>query len=307
MEIGVSLPVMEPGWNREHFLCWCRRIDRGPFSSLSLGERIAYSNPEFITALAAAAAVTEHVRLLATVMVLPLHRPVIAAKQLATIDMLSNGRLSVGVGIGGRTEDYAAAQVSLDQRRQAVLAQQVATLRRVWRGDHAGDPLRHPVQPAPVQRGGPPLLAGAMGPRAIDAAATWADGVVGFSFGPDVGEIAQYFRRVREAWQRAGRSTAPRLIVGFWYALGDGGRDQLARHLRRYLNWLDAAAIEQLLPTTGFAGSQTELLQLLCALAAVGADEVILTPTTLDESDISQLTAVSEAFRSIHRQTAKGV
>ena len=93
MEIGLTLPTMISGVDRDATLEWCRRIDQAPFSTLALGERIAYPNQELFVTLAAAAVLTERVRLMSTVVVLPLHPAVEVAKQAATIDVLSGGRL----------------------------------------------------------------------------------------------------------------------------------------------------------------------------------------------------------------------
>lgn len=288
MKIGISLPLMEPGWDRERLRDWCQAVDQGPFSSLSVGERLAFPNPEFVTTLSACAAWTQRVRLLTTVMVLPLHRTLVAAKQLATVDLLSAGRLSVGLGVGGREEDYRAAGVPWSQHRQAVLSRQVETLRRVWAGETVAEGLLQPVGPPPVQPGGPELLAGAMGPKAIAAASHWADGVTGFDFGPDLEQIGHHFDLAREAWSAADRSP-PRLIASFWYALGSTGREQIQAHLRRYLNWLPAEQVEALLPTAGFAGDAAELDAVLQRLQALGADEVILTPTGNDPRELERL------------------
>ncbi|WP_197502500.1 LLM class flavin-dependent oxidoreductase, partial [Mycobacterium scrofulaceum] len=101
----MTLPVMEPDLTAEILEDWARAIDDGPFSSLCWGERIAFENPDNLTLLGALAAWTRRVRLLTTVIVPQLHDPVMLAKALATGDMLCGGRLSVGIGVGGRHED----------------------------------------------------------------------------------------------------------------------------------------------------------------------------------------------------------
>jgi len=102
------MPVMEPGLDAELLRSWARTVDDGPFSSLCWGERIAFDNPDSLTLLGALAAWTDRVRLVTTVIVPQLHDPVMCAKALATGDLLSGGRLTVGVGVGGRHEDYHA-------------------------------------------------------------------------------------------------------------------------------------------------------------------------------------------------------
>ena len=168
MDIGLTLPSFVPGADRADILEWCRRIDDGPFTSISVGERIAYPSHEIVATLAFAAAATERVRIVSTVAVLPIHDPVRLAKQMATIDVLSGGRLTVGVGVGGRDQDYAALGVPFE-RRFARVDEQVAIMQRVWAGEIVVEGLP-PIGPTPVQPGGPPLLTAAMGPRRSRAA-----------------------------------------------------------------------------------------------------------------------------------------
>jgi len=287
MQVGMTLPVMEPGQRRGTWERWARAVDEGPFSSLALGERMAFGNPELMALLGACAAWTSRVRLATTVIVAPLHDPVWLAKHLATVDVLCDGRLSVGLGIGGRLEDYRAAGADAKGRTQAELARRVAVMRRVWAGEPVYPDLLLPVGPPPVQPGGPSLLAGAQGPKSIRASAAWADGISGFSFGPDLADIEQTLRLARSAWQEAGRP-APRLVIAFWYALGPGARDRITSHLRGYLNWLDPREVETMLPHTGFAGTGPELRELLRNVADLGADEMLLIPTTADVAEVAR-------------------
>jgi predicted dithiol-disulfide oxidoreductase (DUF899 family) len=123
----MTMPVMEPDLDAATLEAWARAIDDGPFSSLCWGERIAFDNPDAITLLGALAAWTERVRLVTTVLVPQLHDSVMLAKALATADVLSGGRLTVGLGVGGRLEDYRAENgpASLldlfDGRRQLIV------------------------------------------------------------------------------------------------------------------------------------------------------------------------------------------
>ena len=291
MQVGMTLPVIEPGFNRDILQRWAVTIDRGPFSSLAAGERVAFPNPELMTALAACAAWTERVRLSTTVIVAQLHNPLMLAKQLATIDILSNGRLTVGLGVGGRLDDYRAAGADFSLRTQAELSERAALLRRVWAGEKVVDELLRPVEPAPVQRGGPPLLAGAQGPKSIRAAAQWADGITGFSFGADPRDIEQTVALARTAWQEAGRP-APRLVFGFWYRFGGDAREQMATHLRRYFNWIPAAEVEAMLPAVGFTGSEAQFKTLLGQLDALGVDEVLPIPTSWDLDQVERVAAL---------------
>ena len=160
------MPVMEPNLDAATLKAWARAIDGGPFSSLCWGERIAFDNPEALTLLGALSAWTDRVRLVTTVVVPQLHDPVMLAKQLSTGDMLSGGRLTVGIGVGGRQEDYHA--VGADPATQTIrgLADSVAVMKRVWAGEKVTESVV-PVGPPPLQAGGPELLIGTMGPKTV--------------------------------------------------------------------------------------------------------------------------------------------
>lgn len=287
MQVGMTLPLMEPAVNGDVLERWARAVDQGPFASLCFGERMAFDNPEIMTLLGACAAWTGRVQLKTTVIVAQLHDPVMLAKCLATADMLSRGRLTVGLGIGGRVEDYVAAGVDPATRNQTDLAARVAIMKRVWAGEKVVDTLK-PIGPAPFRQGGPELLAGAQGPKAVRAAAAWADGISGFSFNLDMHVAAESFAQVRAAWQEAGRP-APKLTTAFWFALGDDGRAQVQRHLRHYFNWIEPAALEAMLPATGFAGSGAELKAILRRFEELGADEVHLIPTSDDIDQVARI------------------
>ena len=287
MRLGMNLPVMVPGLDRDAILGWCRAIDEGPWDTLALGERINFPNPEAITTLAAAAAVTERVEILYNVAVVPMHDPVLLAKQLATIDVISGGRLTVGVGIGGRAEDYRAIGAEWAGPKLSRLADGVGRMRAVWGGEVVAAALR-PVEPFPVQDGGPPILAGVLGPKSIDRAAQWADGLLGFDFSFDAGAVGGAFERFRRAWSDAGRRGAPRLASGTWFALGDDdhvgdGPAQLHAYLKRYLNFLEPAT-DDLIPLATITDGDA-LADAAQRARDLGADDFVLTPTTasLDE------------------------
>jgi alkanesulfonate monooxygenase SsuD/methylene tetrahydromethanopterin reductase-like flavin-dependent oxidoreductase (luciferase family) len=284
----MNLPVMVPGLDRDTILEWSRRIDAGPYSSVAAGERITFPNPELMVTIAAAAAVTERVRLALTVLVLPLHSPVLMAKQIATLDVISGGRVTLGVGIGARIEDYRAAGAVFDTRRMKRMEEQIALMRRVWAGENVVEGALRPVEPLPLQPGGPELLAGALAPDSIRRAARWADGICGFSFGPSTEEVAFAYDTARKAWRDAGCERAPRLVMSFWFALGPQAREQLDTYLIRYLGFLGEDAAKAMAPTVR-STTPAALREAARMLADLGTDEVILVPTTSDPDEINRV------------------
>jgi alkanesulfonate monooxygenase SsuD/methylene tetrahydromethanopterin reductase-like flavin-dependent oxidoreductase (luciferase family) len=294
VQIGMTLPVMEPNLDAAMLTSWARLIDGGPFASLCWGERIAFENPDSLTLLGAMAALTDRVRLVTTVIVPQLHDPVMLAKALATGDMLSGGRLTVGLGVGGREEDYRAVGADPATQTMRDMADRVAIMKRVWAGEKITESVL-PVGPPPVQSGGPPLLVGTIGPKTLRSAATWAEGLAGTTLDLDVDKQNELYDVARAAWAEAGKPK-PHLATSFWFALGTGeeARAQVHRHLRRYMNWIPAEFVDAMAPTTGFAGTDEELLDALRRFEDVGTDEVHLIPTS---ANIDQLRRVAEVVK----------
>jgi alkanesulfonate monooxygenase SsuD/methylene tetrahydromethanopterin reductase-like flavin-dependent oxidoreductase (luciferase family) len=162
-------------------------------------------------------------------------------------------------------------------------------MRRVWTGEKVTPAVRA-VGPPPVQQGGPEILVGTLGPKTIRHAAAWADGMAGFAPEVEVATIGKVFDQARTAWQDAGR-TPPRLTTSFWFAIGDEPRTQMRRHLLHYMNWLPRDFVDGFADTAGFAGSVTELKDLLRRIEDLGADEVQLVPTSADLTQVEQIAA----------------
>ena len=290
------MPVMEPDLDAGTLKAWAHVIDGGPFSSLCWGERIAFDNPEALTLLGALAAWTDRVRLVTTVVVPQLHDPVMLAKQLATGDMLSGGRLTVGIGVGGRHEDYHAVGADPATRTMRGMAERVAVMKRIWSGDRVTESVV-PVGPPPAQAGGPKLLVGTMGPKTVRSAAVWADGLAGTTLDLDLDKQNELFEVARAAWAEAGKRK-PHLATSFWFAIGDGddARAQMHRHLRRYMNWIPSDVVDAMAPTTGWAGTDDELLDVLHRFADIGTDEIHLIPTSSNIDQARRVADVVEDF-----------
>lgn len=278
MTVGVALPQMAAGLDRDRLLAWCRGIDEGPFSSVSAGERITFHNLDGFTLCSAAAALTSRVRILVNVVVLPWHAPALVAKELASLDVVSGGRVEIAVGVGGRQQDYAALGSSFSGRHGRLDAA-VYELRRLWKGGAAAD--GEAVGPPPVQNGGPPILASAMGPKSLARAAQWADGVSGFTLLGDPSEASRLFRATESAWSEAGRSDSPRHVTGSFVALGADAQATLQGFAEAYLRVFSpdlAASLAAAMPLH----DPSRLVDLLDAVEAAGADEFIVVPATSD-------------------------
>ncbi|HLL98865.1 MAG TPA: LLM class flavin-dependent oxidoreductase, partial [Rubrobacteraceae bacterium] len=165
MDIAIGLPATIPGTSGSLVLDWARRADAGPFSSLGILDRLVYPNYETMITLAAAAAVTDRIRVMSTILIAPLRRGGVLAKQAATLDALSGGRLTLGIGVGAREDDFRAAPASFHDRARR-FEEQLELMRRVWSGQPVSDEIG-PMGAPPTQPGGPELLIGGYSPTAI--------------------------------------------------------------------------------------------------------------------------------------------
>lgn len=289
MKIGICLPYMKPGINRKTILDWCRAIDQGPFHSLSCGERISGYTYEMRVILSAAAAVTERVRIVPSLYVLPMTDAVRAAKEIATLDVLSEGRVTVCVGVGGREDDYRAVNANFKNRFQR-MDDQIATMKKIWAGEPAfegGDE----IGPRPFQAGGPPILVGAMGEKSINRFSKWADGIYGFAMNGEKGLSQYFFETAEKAWSQSGRTQKPYKIGGFWYSLADNAEQQLKDYVFDYLKIMGEDEARKTASTmTRF--SPEAIIDALDATEEAGAEEIFLVPATADIAEVDRMATI---------------
>jgi alkanesulfonate monooxygenase SsuD/methylene tetrahydromethanopterin reductase-like flavin-dependent oxidoreductase (luciferase family) len=287
MKIGIGLPAAVPGVATATLVRWAQQAEGHGFDALGVVDRLVYANHEPLMALAAAAAVTERIELVTDVLIGPIRTTALLAKQVATLDRLAGGRLTLGLGLGGRTDDFTASGMLVDGRGLR-LERQLGQLRELWSGDWIG--------PAPARPGGPPLLVAGYVPRAIERAARQADG---WSMG--VGTIEQFREGqaiLREAWATHRRGGLPRTLTMAYFALGPGGRAAAAHDLQHYYGWLGHETA-----TAIVAGALTDAAAVadwLNAYAEAGANEVLLMPCSSELTQIDHLAEALAQWRSLH-------
>jgi len=176
------------------------------------------------------------------------------------------------------------------------LAELVGAMKRVWAGEKVTESVA-PVGQAPLQEGGPQLLVGTMGPKTVRSAAAWADGLAGTTLDLDTAKQSELYDVARTAWAQAAKPI-PFLATSFWFALGDGddARAQVHRHLRRYMNWIPAEYVDAMAPSTGWAGTENELIGVLRKFEDIGTDEVHLIPTSTDVDQVRRVADVVKDF-----------
>jgi len=276
MEIGVGLPSVIRDVPGDTVLEWAREADRAGFSSLATLDRLVYDNYDCLTTLAAAAAVTERARLATTIMISPLQsNTALLAKQAATVDRLSGGRLVLGVAAGARPDDFRASGVSMAGRGRRVEAQ-VAELREIWSGARRG----FAGGIGPTLTTPPPILMGGHSPAALARTARVADGWISGGGGVDM--FAGGVNALRAAWREAGRDGSPRIVSLTYYALGSSAQELADGYLNDYYGF--APPYAQLVLRNAAVG-EAKLRETLSRLRDIGCDEVVLAPcgSSLDQ------------------------
>jgi alkanesulfonate monooxygenase SsuD/methylene tetrahydromethanopterin reductase-like flavin-dependent oxidoreductase (luciferase family) len=280
MDIGIGLPTAVRGVDRRGIVDWARRADEAGFSSLGTLDRIAYLNFESLIALSAAAAVTERIRLVTDILIAPLRaNTALLAKQAATLDQLSGGRLELGLSPGGREDDYEVSGLEFGARGRA-FDRQLEELERLWRGDGG-------VGPPPAQGARPRLLVGGAVDAAFRRAARFADGWTAGGAGPDQFRAAR--EKVREAWRAEGREGEPRTMALFYFSLGDRAREAAQEGLGHYYAWLGEYAQNVV---DSAATEPDAVRRYVSAFADAGADEVIAFPASPDPAQVELLAEV---------------
>lgn len=282
MQIGIGHPGTIPGVKGQIILDWARRADAGPFSTLGSLDRLVFSNYDALITLTAAAAVTQRIRLMTTVLLVPLHNAGLLAKQAASLDALSGGRLTLGVGIGGREDDFRAASVPLKGRGKRFEAQ-LDTMKRVWSGQPMSEDVG-PIGPPPVQTGGPPLLIGGYSPAAIRRVSRWGDGFIVGGGGPDMAR--QGYELAAQAWKEAGRPGRPRFVASVYWGLGPNAAERAGAYIRNYYAFTGPMAeqIASSVPSTPEA-----MKGAIQAFADIGVDELICWPCIPDLDQVDRL------------------
>jgi alkanesulfonate monooxygenase SsuD/methylene tetrahydromethanopterin reductase-like flavin-dependent oxidoreductase (luciferase family) len=285
MEVGIGLPATVPGIERRELLEWARRAEERGFSSLGTLDRIVYPNYEPLISLAAAAAVTERIRLTTDILIVP-YRVVAAvlAKQAATIHHLSGGRLVLGVAVGLRSDDYEAAGVPMEGRGKR-FEEMLEELERIWAGEERG----HAGGIGPPLDGGPPLLIGGRVDAAFRRAARFGAGWTIGGGSPD--QLRAASEKLEAAWREAGREGEPRKVALAYFALGPNANDDADRYLLHYYDIGGADFARQV--ASSAATDPETVKQYVDAFAEAGADELILFRCSTDVEQVDRLAEVA--------------
>jgi alkanesulfonate monooxygenase SsuD/methylene tetrahydromethanopterin reductase-like flavin-dependent oxidoreductase (luciferase family) len=285
MRVGVWMPNAMPfGLKRSFFLDWVRLADQAGFDTLGTVDRPNYDMWDQLVSLAATTALTEQIRLATTTLPLPNRNEVLVAKQAAVIDHLSGGRLTLGVSLGSRPDDYEVFGATLEHRVTR-FRRQIARIRQVWAEARQSDQEHGVLGPPPVQDPGPPIWIGATTERGRQRAVELADGFI-FGGAARPSTIAPAIQSMRPRVAERGKTDFGFNAVAY---IAIGGQAELAEavaHHQRYYPVLPVPAEQAI-----HHGPIEHIKEVVAEYAACGLDLLVLLP---EVRSLRQLDLLSE-------------
>jgi alkanesulfonate monooxygenase SsuD/methylene tetrahydromethanopterin reductase-like flavin-dependent oxidoreductase (luciferase family) len=282
MKLGIGLPNAVPGTTGDQLTDWARAAEDAGFAILGTIDRIVYPNYEPLTALAAAAAVTDRIRLATDVMLGPLRQnPALVAKQMLSLDALGGGDRGVlGIGVGAREDDYQVSDLSMSGRG-AWLDSALEKILTIWNGD--GD-LESKVGPRP-EGDRPTLLIGGYVQGSFERAARFGDGWTQGGSGPD--QFEEDVARLDDAWKRHGRDGKPYKMALHYFSLGPDAEKNAQAYIHDYYAWLGEETSAMI--AAHAVKDADSVKAIISSFESKGCDELILFPSSSDPEQVSLL------------------
>ena len=285
MKIGTGLPNQVRNMRPDVVPGWAKLAEESGFTMLTTVGRHAYPGLSDTVALAAAAAVTSRIELIPGVLLATTWPAPLLAKEVAGIDGVSGGRLTLGVGVGQRLDDFVADGYG-PKGRGARFDRDLEIYREVWRGEPVGGGPNPAVPPGTRQI---PLMFGGFAPAALNRMARWGEGYIGGSIPAPM--AAPMFEAAKKAWQEAGREGSPRLIALAYYALGDGEAGK-ANVFDYYSDHTADGGDFAKLASGAVCDSPAKVKEAISAFGALGIDEIVFNATTDDIDEVKRLAEI---------------
>jgi alkanesulfonate monooxygenase SsuD/methylene tetrahydromethanopterin reductase-like flavin-dependent oxidoreductase (luciferase family) len=286
MDIGIGLPSTITDITGPKLTEWARRAEQAGFSTLGTIDRVVYENYEPLLALTAAAAVTERIRLMTSVLLAPPRvSATVLAKQAATLQHLSGGRFVLGTAIGGREDDYEAAGVPMG-KRGAQFEAKLAEMTAIW--DHTADGAKAGV--GPDVSGNPPTVIIGGGADAVYPRAAQHGGWIMGGGSPE--NFVEGKQKLTDAWSAAGREGEPYAGALAYYSLGPDAQANAENQIGRYYEFL--GDYRQMI-VDGTAKDEDTVRGYIPAFADAGCDELIMFPASADPEQVDLLAAAALA------------
>ena len=270
------MPNAVPGTPFELVVQWAQKADTAAFSSVGVVDRVVYDCHDPLVTLAAAAEATARIGLATMVVIGPLRANDELAADAAAIQSASGGRLTLGLAVGARTEDYAAKGVSPEGRGDR-LTEQLLDLRLAWEGDEVE---------------GPPLLVGGGSDTSLLRMARYADGYVHGGGPPRT--FVRAADSARTAWSELDRLGKPQLWAQGYFALGDAATVERGRDYMRDYYAFTGPFAEKI--AEGMLATPQAVAQFVRGYAEAGCDELILFPAV---AELGQIELLADALAEV--------
>ncbi len=286
LDTKIRCGVVAGGFDPATLAHQAKLAEAGGIDSLWVGDHIAFHVPvmESLSVLSFLAGITTRVRLGTSVYLLALRPPVVSAKIAATLDVLSAGRLILGVGVGGEfPPEFEACGVPTVERGSRV-NETIPLLKKLWTQDrvhHAGEHFHFgpiSLQPKPLQRGGPPIWVGGRKPIALQRAGKFGDGYISHMVTPEfyranLEKIAQ-----AAAGREAEFQNRPFGSAGLFFTVFDKSFEAAHRHATAALSAIYRTPFDDAAKRYCLLGTAADILAQMRAFAAAGTRHFIFSP-----------------------------
>lgn len=282
MDLGIGLPNAVPSTTGKQLTDWARAAEEAGFSTLGTIDRIVYPSYESLVALSAAAAVTERIRLATDVLLGPLRQnPSLIAKQMLSLDAVAGGgRTVLGIGAGGREDDFEVGGLSMSGRG-AWLDSALEKILAIWNGK--GE-VESKVGPRP-QDDRPTLLVGGYVQASFERAARFGDGWTQGGSGPD--QFEEDAANVEEAWKRHGREGEPYKMALTYFSLGPDAEKDAQASLGSYYAYMGEESSAMIVANA--VKDADSVKAVVSSFESKGCDELILFPSSPDPEQVTLL------------------
>jgi probable F420-dependent oxidoreductase len=276
--IGLAWVNPAPLTKPENVVNFAKKCEAMGLHSTWTIDRIAYDNLEPLTMLAAAAGATSKIRLGTSVLLGNTRHPAHLAKIIATLDFISNGRVTLGLGFGSRENDYKAVEIPFEHRGSRAV-EQVQLVKRLWTEDKVTYKGKFynvedlTIGPRPIQKPHPPIWTGGSAEVALKRAGTWANGFIcGSSAIPD---FSTTWEKVAGYARAAGRNPNEITKAGLTFmAINDDHAKAVKTvedYVMRYYGRLRADVAN-----TSLVGSGSDVAERIEAFLSRGLDILII-------------------------------
>lgn len=304
LKLGLALENFTPATRDpdvEAIVAYARRAEELGFDSLwawdhmFLGSGRPFPFLESLSTLALLAGQTERVELGTGILVLPLRRAAVLAKTAATLEIMSRGRLTLGMAVGWYEREFDACGVPFKQRGR-IFEENLALMKEFWSGERVsgeatGIPFRNAVMlPKPSPRPRPRLLIGGYVDKVLQRVAEKSDGWLTYFYEPAAFSTA--WQRIREHAERAGRDPDELDNVAQLPLCIDDSFEAADRRARQYIgDYFDLPEWSESTAESAIRGTPQQCAEQIAAQAAAGVRHICLVPYNYEQEQVERFAA----------------